>query len=410
MALRDPRQSSAEAARELEAAASVVEENIRRADERGAVDPAEGFAPSLGVGLASCGGCGRIIALDALAKHRAGNCARVRQLAGLESIAGALGAPHGAPHGAPLGAAHGAARAPPAAVENATPSPKKKAKTAAKKLTKKAQREAAATAAGLGLGMGAGAGVDFDAGGRVVGFPAGGLAAQIAPDLPPHLVGANATPNPNAVAKTKTKTKTKTTAGTAGLVAEGPVAGADGTGTGAAAKRKRKTAAGSSSGAASNRGKKAAAATAAAAAAAAAAAGGGHFAGGMHAPYAGAHLSYGPPGYFSGVSGAPPGYAPVAGAGAVHGGFSAAAMMRRLQKQRHARDAAIAPAGAVAPLASPADPRKFRELRQRALYAMMFHESQDALVASVKPHVVAAGVYLAGAQETVAPWPKQLSS
>ena len=75
-ALRDPRQSSAEAARELEAAARVAEENIRRADERGAVDPAEGFAPTLGVGLVSCGGCGRIIALDALAKHRAGNCAR----------------------------------------------------------------------------------------------------------------------------------------------------------------------------------------------------------------------------------------------------------------------------------------------------------------------------------------------
>ena len=77
-ALRDPRQSSAEAARELEAAARVAEENIRRADERGAVDPAEGFAPTLGVGLVSCGGCGRIIALDALARNTARGTARAR--------------------------------------------------------------------------------------------------------------------------------------------------------------------------------------------------------------------------------------------------------------------------------------------------------------------------------------------
>ena len=359
MALRDPRQTSAEAARELEAAASVAEQNIRRADERGAVDPAEGFAPTLGVGLVSCGGCGRIIALDALAKHRAGNCARVRRLAGLERIAGALGA---AP---PPG---------PAIVEDAAPSPKKKAKVTAKKRTKKAQREAAAEKRG------------------VAGFRAGGLAAQIAPDLPPHLVGADADATGGATTGATTgasvvaKTTTKTTVGT-----EGTVAGADGTG--AAPKRKR------TSGAGLNRGKKAAAA---------AAAGGGHFAGGTHAPYAGAHLSYAPPGYVTGVPGAPPGYVSAAGAGrAGHGGYSAAALAHRLQQQRHARDAALAPAGAVVPLASPADPRKVRALRQRALYAMMFHESRDALVANVKPHVVAADVYLAGAKETVAPWPKQ---
>lgn len=355
-ALRDPRQSSAEAARELEAAARVAEENIRRADERGAVDPAEGFAPTLGVGLVSCGGCGRIIALDALAKHRAGNCARARRLAGLERIAGALGA---AP---PPG---------PAIVEDDAPSPKKKAKVTTKKRTKEKVAEKRG----------------------VAGFRAGGLAAQIAPDLPPHLVGADAdaidgaTTGATTGATAGAKTTTKTTVGT--------VAGADGTG--AAPKRKR------TSGAGSNRGKKAAAA----------AAGGGHFAGGTHAPYAGAHLSYAPPGYVTGVPGAPPGYVSAAGAGrAGHGGYSAAALARRLQQQRHARDAALAPAGAVVPLASPADPRKVRALRQRALYAMMFHESRDALVANIKPHVVAADVYLAGAKETVAPWPKrkQLSS
>ena len=352
-ALRDPRQSSAEAARELEAAARVAEENIRRADERGAVDPAEGFAPTLGVGLVSCGGCGRIIALDALAKHRAGNCARARRLAGLERIAGALGA---AP---PPG---------PAIVEDDAPSPKKKAKVTAKKRTKKGVAETRG----------------------VAGFRAGGLAAQIAPDLPPHLVGADADATGGATtgATTVAKTTTKTTVGT--------VAVADGTG--AAPKRRR------TSGAGSNRGKKAAAA---------AAADGGHLAGGTHAPYAGAHLRYAPPGYVSGVPGAPPGYVSAAGAGrAGHGGYSAAASARPSQQQRRARDAALAPADAVVPLASPADPRKVRALRQRALYAMMFHESRDALVANVTPHVVAADAYLAGAKETVAPWPKrkQLSS
>ena len=348
-ALRDPRQSSAEAARELEAAARVAEENIRRADERGAVDPAEGFAPTLGVGLVSCGGCGRIIALDALAKHRAGNCARARRLAGLERIAGALGA---AP---PPG---------PAIVEDDAPSPKKKAKVTTKKRTKKGVAEKRG----------------------VAGFRAGGLAAQIAPDLPPHLVGADADAIDGA-----------TTGATTGATAVGTVACADGTG--AAPKRKRTSRAGS------NRGKKAAAA--------AAAAGGGHFAGGTHAPHAGAHLSDAPPGYVTGVPGAPPGYVSAAGAGrAGHGGYSAAALARQSQRQRHARDAALAPAGAVVPLASPADPRKVRALRQRALYAMMFHESRDALVANVKPHVVAADAYLAGAKETAAPWPKrkQLSS
>ena len=41
---------------------------------------------------------------------------------------------------------------------------------------------------------------------------------------------------------------------------------------------------------------------------------------------------------------------------------------------------------------------------------MMFHESRDALVANVTPHVVAADAYLAGAKETAAPWPNENNS
>ena len=60
----------------------------------------------------------------------------------------------------------------------------------------------------------------------------------------------------------------------------------------------------------------------------------------------------------------------------------------------------------IAPLAQALDVRKRRQLRQRALYSVMFHNSQNELVNNIKAHVISADVYLAGASDVIQPYPK----
>jgi hypothetical protein len=59
----------------------------------------------------------------------------------------------------------------------------------------------------------------------------------------------------------------------------------------------------------------------------------------------------------------------------------------------------------VAPLAATYDPRKARELRQRALYAAMFHGTGEELAKTIQPHVVPAAVYLNGGRNVVQGYP-----
>ena len=66
--------------------------------------------------------------------------------------------------------------------------------------------------------------------------------------------------------------------------------------------------------------------------------------------------------------------------------------------------------GGIVPLAQALDVRKRRQLRQRALYAVMFHNSQDELINNIKAHVISADVYLAGASDVIQPYPKVAAS
>ena len=152
-AMKDPRLSSADAAKELETAAAALEARIRDADEtRESLtngDDEYGYVHSrpLGTGLVSCGSCGRTLAAEALVSHRKENCAGARRALGAEGVARALGGVWGAVD---------VPQAPAAAVVPAASPPKP-----AKKMTKKALKEqaAAAAAAGMGTGTGTGAGV-----------------------------------------------------------------------------------------------------------------------------------------------------------------------------------------------------------------------------------------------------------
>ena len=149
--MKDPRLSSADAAKELETAAAALEARIRDADEtRESLtngDDEYGYVHSrpLGTGLVSCGACGRTLAAEALVSHRKENCAGARRALGAEGVARALGGVWGAVD----------VPTPAAAVVPAASPPKP-----AKKMTKKALKEqAAAAAAGMGMGMGTGTGV-----------------------------------------------------------------------------------------------------------------------------------------------------------------------------------------------------------------------------------------------------------
>jgi hypothetical protein len=150
-AMKDPRLSSSDAAKELETAAAALEARIRDADEtRESLtngDDEYGYVHSrpLGTGLVSCGSCGRTLAAEALVSHRKENCAGARRALGAEGVARALGGVWGAVD---------VPQAPAAAVIPAASPPKP-----AKKMTKKALKEqAAAAAAAAAAGMGTGSG------------------------------------------------------------------------------------------------------------------------------------------------------------------------------------------------------------------------------------------------------------
>ena len=52
-----------------------------------------------------------------------------------------------------------------------------------------------------------------------------------------------------------------------------------------------------------------------------------------------------------------------------------------------------------------ADVGRLRHLRQRALYSIMFHGTQQELLERMSPNIVPAQMYLSGASEVLPPFP-----
>ena len=59
----------------------------------------------------------------------------------------------------------------------------------------------------------------------------------------------------------------------------------------------------------------------------------------------------------------------------------------------------------ISPLARVADVGRLRHLRQRALYSIMFHGTQQELLDRMSPNIVPAQMYLSGASEVLPPFP-----
>ena len=400
-AMRDPRLSSSDAAKELETAAAALEARIRDADEtRESLtngDDEYGYVHSrpLGTGLVSCGSCGRTLAAEALVSHRKENCAGARRALGAEGVARALGGVWGAVD---------VPQVPAAAVVPAASPPKP-----AKKMTKKALKEqaAAAAAAGMGTGMGVAPGAQpmqamQGAGGALThrGSPAYDLQhqlflqqqqqqqqggqlrrvnsaglASLGPndfELASGPLGMGASPSMPGVVPPLTAAEKKA----------------------AGAKRKREA--------------KAAAAKAA------------KVAGLSGAPTAQQPPQQQPP---------QPQQPQQPGAPVTPGMYDAATLAQlNAQTARHIQQRRAAMAHRLAqqqrqraqmeverernhgwtgisPLARVADVGRLRHLRQRALYSIMFHGTQQELLDRMSPNIVPAQMYLSGASEVLPPFP-----
>ena len=125
-------------------AASALEHRIRAADAPTPVDADEAFAVSapLGVGLVACGACGRVLAREALRRHKATLCARVAAALGERGVAARLRDVKGA-----LNSLERPSREPPLEGDEATTgAPAATAKPAARRGKKKEnEREGAKT-------------------------------------------------------------------------------------------------------------------------------------------------------------------------------------------------------------------------------------------------------------------------
>ena len=401
-AMRDPRLSSSDAAKELETAAAALEARIRDADETHASlthgDDEYGYVHSrpLGTGLVSCGSCGRTLAAEALVSHRKENCAWARRALGAEGVARALGGVWGAVD---------VPQVPAAAVVPAASPPKP-----AKKMTKKALKEQAAAAAAAGTGTGTGTGVAPGAqpmqamqgvggalthrgspaydlqhqlflqqqqqqqqGGQLRRVNSAGL-ASLGPnnfELASGPLGMGASPSMPGVIPPLTAAEKKA----------------------AGAKRKREA--------------KAAAAKAA------------KVAGLSGAPTAqqpqqqpqqqqqqqqpGAPVT---PGMYDAAT-----LAQLNAQTARHIQQRRAAMAHRLAQQQRQRAQMEVERErnhgwtGISPLARVADVGRLRHLRQRALYSIMFHGTQQELLDRMSPNIVPAQMYLSGASEVLPPFP-----
>ena len=409
--MKDPRLSSSDAAKELETAAAALEARIRDADEtRESLtngDDEYGYVHSrpLGTGLVSCGSCGRTLAAEALAAHRKENCAGARRALGAEGVARALGGVWGAVD---------VPQAPAAAVVPAASPPKP-----AKKMTKKALKEqaAAAAAAGTGTGTGTGAGVAPGAqpmqamqgvGGALThrGSPAYDLQHQLflqqqqqQQQQGGQLRRVNsaqlASLGPNDFELASGPLGMGASASMPGVVP--PLTAAEKKAAGA--KRKREA--------------KAAAAKAA-----------------KVAGLSGAPTAQQPPQQQPPQQQPPQPQQPQQPGAPVTPGMYDAATLAQLNAQtaRHIQQRRAAMAHRLAqqqrrraqmeverernhgwtgisPLARVADVGRLRHLRQRALYSIMFHGTQQELLDRMSPNIVPAQMYLSGASEVLPPFP-----
>ena len=405
-AMKDPRLSSSDAAKELETAAAALEARIRDADETresltNGGDDEYGYVHSrpLGTGLVSCGSCGRTLAAEALAAHRKENCAGARRALGAEGVARALGGVWGAVD---------VPQAPAAAVVPAASPPKP-----AKKMTKKALKEqAAAAAAAAGIGMGTGAGVAPGAqpmqamqgvGGALThrGSPAYDLQHQLflQQQQQQQQQGGQLRRVNSAGLASLGPNDFELASGPLGMGASAPMPGVVPPLTAAekkaaGAKRKREA--------------KAAAAKAA------------KVAGLSGAPTAQQPQQQQPP---------PPQQQQPPGAPVTPGMYDAATLAQlNAQTARHIQQRRAAMAHRLAqqqrqraqmeverernhgwtgisPLARVADVGRLRHLRQRALYSIMFHGTQQELLDRMSPNIVPAQMYLSGASEVLPPFP-----
>ena len=405
-AMKDPRLSSADAAKELETAAAALEARIRDADEtRESLtngDDEYGYVHSrpLGTGLVSCGSCGRTLAAEALVSHRKENCAGARRALGAEGVARALGGVWGAVD---------VPQAPAAAVVPAASPPKP-----AKKMTKKALKEqaaaaAAAAAAGMGTGMGVAPGAQPMQAMQGMG---GALThrGSAAYDLQHQLFLQQ---QHQQHQQQGGQLRRVNSAGLASLgpndfeLASGPLGmGASASMPGVvppltAAEKK-------AAGAKRKREAKAAAAKAA------------KVAGLSGAPTAQQPPQQQPP---------QPQQPQQPGAPVTPGMYDAATLAQlNAQTARHIQQRRAAMAHRLAqqqrrraqmeverernhgwtgisPLARVADVGRLRHLRQRALYSIMFHGTQQELLDRMSPNIVPAQMYLSGASEVLPPFP-----
>ena len=402
-AMKDPRLSSSDAVKELETAAAALEARIRDADETHATtngDDEYGYIHSrpLGTGLVSCGSCGRTLAAEALVSHRKENCAGARRALGAEGVARALGGVWGAVD---------VPQAPAAAVIPAASPPKP-----AKKMTKKALKEqAAAAAAGMGMGTGTGTGVAPGAqpmqamqgvGGALThrGSPAYDLQHQLFLQQQQHQQQGGQLRRVNSAGLASLgPTDFELASGPLGMGASAsmpgvvpPLTAAEKKAAGA--KRKREA--------------KAAAAKAA------------KVAGLSGAPTAQQPPQQQPP---------QPQQPQQPGAPVTPGMYDAATLAQlNAQTARHIQQRRAAMAHRLAqqqrqraqmeverernhgwkgisPLARVADVGRLRHLRQRALYSIMFHGTQQELLDRMSPNIVPAQMYLSGASEVLPPFP-----
>ena len=405
-AMKDPRLSSSDAAKELETAAAALEARIRDADETHATtngDDEYSYIHNrpLGTGLVSCGSCGRTLAAEALMAHRKENCAGARRALGAEGVARALGGVWGAVD---------VPQAPAAVVIPAASPPKP-----AKKMTKKALKEQAAAAAAAGTGMGTGTGTGVAPGAQQMqamqgiggtlthrGSPAYDLQHQLFLQQQQHQQhqqqgGQLRRVNSSGLASLGPN-DFELASGPLGMGASPPMPGVVPPLTAAEkkaadAKRKREA--------------KAAAAKAAKV----------------------AGLSGGPTAQQPQQQPQPPPQQQQPGAPVTPGMYDAATLAQlNAQTARHIQQRRAAMAHRLAqqqrqraqmevererthgwtgisPLARVADVGRLRHLRQRALYSIMFHGTQQELLDRMSPNIVPAQMYLSGASEVLPPFP-----
>ena len=398
-AMKDPRLSSSDAAKELETAAAALEARIRDADETHASltngDDEYGYVHSrpLGTGLVSCGACGRTLAAEALVSHRKENCAGARRALGAEGVARALGGVWGAVD---------VPQAPAAAVVPAASPPKKK-------MTKKALKEQAAAAAAAGTGTGVAPGAQpmqamQGVGGTLPhrGSPAYDLQHQLFLQQQQHQQqqqqGGQLRRVNSAGLASLGPTDFELASGPLGMGASASMPGVVPPLTAtekkaAGAKRKREAKA------------------AAAKAAKVAGLSGGPTAQQPQQPppqppqqqQPGAPVT---PGMYDAAT-----LAQLNAQTARHIQQRRAAMAHRLAQQQRQRAQMEVERErnhgwkGISPLARVADVGRLRHLRQRALYSIMFHGTQQELLDRMSPNIVPAQMYLSGASEVLPPFP-----